>query len=58
MTNKNDDRRKRDISKVARDELHIELDMQHKDTRHPLTATEIRRALEAAYDLGRKSGLS
>jgi hypothetical protein len=51
-------RRDEAIAAVARDVLRIELPMQHADTEHGgITTTDLRRALAAAYDAGRKSAL-
>lgn len=38
--------------------LHIELEMEHRGSVRSISVSELRRALEQAYDLGRKSGMS
>lgn len=46
------------VCKAARDELHIELAMEHRDSEHRIGVVQLRKALELAYDLGRRSALS
>jgi hypothetical protein len=46
------------VCKAARDELHVELAMEHRESEHRVTVVQLRRALELAYDLGRRSALS
>ena len=46
------------LQKVARETLQVALDMDHPDTRREFTTAELRRALELAYDQGRRSALS
>jgi hypothetical protein len=44
------------LRKVAREALrNLELAMEHPDSRHEFTAAELRRALELAYEQGRKA---
>lgn len=58
MANKHDEKRARDVGRVAREVFGIEIDMEHRDSVRSVSAAELRRALEAAYDLGRKAALS
>jgi len=56
--NERKDPRERAVRRAAKDALGMELGMEHKDSEHSITTADLRRALELAYDLGRKSGLS
>lgn len=58
MKAKPNDPRAKAVAQVARDTLRIELDMEHKDAAQTVSVADLRRALEQAYDLGRKSALS
>jgi hypothetical protein len=46
------------VTKVAREVLSIELEMEHRDAAHTIGLTDLRRALENAYDLGRRASAS
>jgi hypothetical protein len=55
---KPDEKRTQAVRRVAREQLHIELAMEHRDAQRTVGVVELERALEAAYDLGRRSALS
>lgn len=51
--------REQAVRAVAREALGgLELGMDHPDTRRELTTVELQRALEAAYEAGRRSALA
>ena len=52
------DRREQAVCKVARERLHVELGMEHRESERTITMAELRRVLEDAYDLGVRSALS
>jgi len=58
MTVSKPNRRDEAVAKVAREVLRIELDMEHRESIHTIGVTDLRAALEQAYELGRKSALS
>lgn len=60
MTRPKQDHKGAAATRVAREVLCIELDMEHRDAVRAISVTDLRRALEQAYELGRlgKGGLS
>jgi hypothetical protein len=51
--------REQAVRQVAREHLRgLELSMQHPDSQHEYTGPELQRALEAAYEAGRRSALA
>jgi hypothetical protein len=55
---KTEDKRRQAVHKVAREALSIELGMEHRESIHSIGVVELERALEMAYELGRRSALS
>jgi hypothetical protein len=46
------------VAKAALDALRIEIDMEHRESEHSVTSAALRTALELAYDLGKRAGMS
>jgi|GEM_PF-5920422 len=58
MAESKTDTRTQAVRKVAREVLHVELSMEHRDSLRTIGVVELERALKAAYDAGRQSALS
>jgi hypothetical protein len=53
------DRREQAVVKAAREAFRgLELGMEHADSERAFTMRDLRRALELAYDLGKREGMS